>query len=163
MLLSVWVLFIVTWSPYLILNCILSYWLSLGLDVDGKEGTILIQTFGLLTMANSSMNPLLYAFMSKLVDYMSTLYISLCTCLENNIYLHACFRQFRRGFVRAFACIPCVARRIQAEATSVYTRSTHVDPPPRKKALPTLSEKVENGEGGGGVKENGGGEMGNGV
>ena len=76
MLLSVWVLFIVTWSPYLILNCILSYWLSLGLDVDGKEGTILIQTFGLLTMANSSMNPLLYAFLSKLVDYMSTLYTS---------------------------------------------------------------------------------------
>ena len=65
MLIAVWLLFLIMWGPYLIYHTISSYLWTYEMGLTGEQGTRLVQTFGLLSMANSALNPLLYAFMSR--------------------------------------------------------------------------------------------------
>ena len=65
MLFAVWILFFVMWAPYLIFNTIVSYWGSMHIAMTGEEATIMAQSFVLLSMSNSALNPLMYAFMSR--------------------------------------------------------------------------------------------------
>ena len=64
MLVVVWIVFVFTWGPHLIYHLLIARYPAYKLGVTGHQSTILVQTFGLMTMANSSMNPVLYAFMS---------------------------------------------------------------------------------------------------
>ena len=65
MLVMIWIVFFFAWGPYLIFNAFISYDHLLDWKTTGDQDTILIQTFNILTMANSAINPVLYAFMSK--------------------------------------------------------------------------------------------------
>ena len=73
MLITIWLVFIVCWGPFLAFTLVerySKYWLRDQLDVTTYNR--LLPSLHLVTMANSALNPILYAFLSR--------YVRMCNC-----------------------------------------------------------------------------------
>ena len=73
MLITIWLVFIVCWGPFLVFTLVerySKYWLRDQLDVTTYNR--LLPSLHLVTMANSALNPILYAFLSR--------YVRMCNC-----------------------------------------------------------------------------------
>jgi hypothetical protein len=82
MLVAVIILFIICWTPLLVDNVLVAFGVLDRLHYGPLKP--LRQTFAIMAYTNSSVNPIVYAFMSK--SFRESFRIALCSCCNGNIY-----------------------------------------------------------------------------
>ena len=145
MLLAVWVVFVVCWSPFMVAIICDAFGVDL-LEWTMQDHSLMMRALTCLAYSNSCLNPFLYAFLSSYVYCIFYVFTQISSKFKhithifarskhnyifiiNQLYIHICVfsRHFRRGFVNCFlAC--CGGQMLYVDrmglSSSVKTRMT---------------------------------------